>query len=1085
MPGETSPLLAGLCPGNYNVEVTDANGCVATLPVDVTISEPVPVTASITSANVSCFGLCDGTISLAISGGVAPYVVNWYDAATGTLIGISDADATGLCAGTYFAVVADNNGCTFTTPNVEITEPIELTFTLSTTDASCDGFCDGTGTIVIAGGTPPYTYEWLTISGDPIVGGTTPSVEDLCEGNYTVEVTDANGCTTEQQPFVINGFEPITATLFSNDADCGVSNGNATVFASGGNAPYTYQWFDVTLTPIAGETDMVLLDFSSGIYFVIVTDANGCSETFAVTISDIGGPDVSFDTITNPTCFGSCDGSIEITITGDNPPFLFSWNPDGIIAEDPTDLCAGDYLLEVIDDLGCTAYYDTTLVNPPEINIAFTISPTACGLCDGSINLTLTGGTGDLTVVWNNGEDGTSISDLCSGAYEATVTDENGCSVTQSFVVPNSEDLTIDASITAVSCIENCDGAIEVNGLGGTAPYTYLWLHDGSVSNIITDLCTGVYFVEVTDAAGCINTIEVELPEINPIEAISTVVNPTCGDSNGSIVVSSSGGVLPHDYLWNTGPTVSNISGLDAGFYTLSITDANGCSADFNYPLSNMTAAAIELEATDVNCFGDCNGEIDTTSLTGGTPTFDFEWLDQTGASIGITTPLATGLCAGDYTLQVTDAVGCISFQTTTISSPDTILVNPLFASSPLCNSDCDGLLIANPIGGTLPFSFSWDDPANQTTQAATGLCGGTYTVTMTDANGCEVIQTETIIIPDELTVSIDSVTDATCADAAIGEIFITTTGGNPEYSYEWTTTSSTDTLRDEDLTGLLPLTYFLRVIDANGCEYFDTVSVDTLVKVIADAGLDTAICSDSPISLIGTSNIDAGAVYNWLSIDGDVLSDSSEVVINGANDSTTLYVLEVSFMGCVDYDTVAITTFDAVAVDAGPPIDILPSQTEVIGGSPTTGPGNEIVWSPPIYLSDTTVSNPSVIEPEMSGWYYVTVTDENGCIGIDSVFVTVLPELVIPDGISPNGDGKNDTWILDFIEQYPGVSIKINIYSRWGELLYVADETYNDDWEGLTDKGDRLPAGTYYFVIDVDHEDFPDPITGPITVMW
>ncbi|MFT5822069.1 MAG: gliding motility-associated-like protein [Crocinitomix sp.] len=1085
MPGEVSPLLAGICPGNYNVEVTDANGCVVTLPADVTISEPIAITAPITSTNVTCFGFCDGTATVVVGGGAPPYVVVWYDAITDALIGITGTEATDLCPGSYYAVITDANGCSLISSTVIITEPAELTFTLSTTDASCFGFCDGTGDIVVIGGTPTYTFEWLTIGGVPVVGGTGASVVDLCEGNYTVEVVDANGCTTGLLPVVIDGFSEIIGSIFSNDATCSIADGNATVFASGGNPPFTYQWFDAGMVALPGEIDMTLLDVFSGIYFVTVTDANGCSETFMATISDIGGPDVVFDEINHPTCFGSCDGSILITASGENPPFTYVWNPDGIIAEDPTGLCAGDYIIEVTDALGCVTFEDTTLVDPAEIIATAIITPTECGLCNGAIDLTVMGGTGALTVVWNTGATGLTLTDLCSGAYEAEITDENGCSVIQPFIVGNSEGLIGDAIVIAITCAESCDGAVVVTGLGGTAPYTYLWLHDLSTSNTLTGLCAGSYFVEITDDVGCITTLEVEMFDPAPIDATATISNPLCGLSDGSINVMSSGGVLPHTYLWDTGATTSAITGLDAGIYVLTITDDNGCSIDFTYTLNNLSAVVIELTTTDIDCNGICNGTIDTLSLTGGNPAFTFEWLDELGIPLGTTTPLITDLCAGDYILEVTDAAGCISYQSATINEPDTILVNPLFAQNPICFGDCDGFIVANPIGGTLPFTFIWDDPAVQTTAAATDLCAGTYTVTMTDANGCEVMQTGTLTEPDELLITLDSLNDATCQDAADGAIFITVLGGTPDYTYEWISETLIDTFTVEDPSDLLPMTYYLTITDENGCIYMDTLTIDTLISIIAYAGPDTLICNNTDLILFGSSNILDGATYTWFDTLGNILSDSSALVLNGNEAGTEYYILEVFYMGCTDYDTVIVTTASPIFVDAGPDIELYATQSGTIGGSPTTDIDNSVIWDPTIYLNDPFIDNPTVITPEISTWYYVTATDSNGCTNIDSVYVKVLPEIVIPDGITPGSDGKNDTWILDFIDQYPGVSIKINIYNRWGDLLYESDETYNDDWAGTTEDGKRLPAGTYYFVIDVDHEDFPDPITGPLTVMW
>lgn len=1087
MPGETSPLLAGICPGNYNVIVTDANGCTATLPADITISEPIEITAVYSKTDASCFGICDGTATIVIGGGSPPYIVNWYDAITDALTGDFGETATDLCPGSYYAVITDNNGCSISTLPIDILEPSELTFTINTTAATCFEYCDGTAEIIVSGGTPAYTYEWLTIVGDPIVGGTFPSVIDLCEGNYTVEVTDANGCTTGTQPVVIFGFDEIEGDIYSNDATCSVADGNASVFVTGGNAPYTYQWFDAGMTAIPGQTDLAILDVFAGVYFLTVTDANGCTETFMATISDKEGPDVVFDAINHPMCAGECDGSIEITASGVNPPFVYVWNAGGIIAEDPTELCAGDYTLEITDDVGCKNYFDATLIDPSTINATADIVETECGLCNGSIDLTVSGGTGALSVLWNTGDTGLSISDLCAGVYEVEITDENGCTTTESFTVNNGDGLTGDAVVIAITCAESCDGELTVTASGGTAPYTFEWLHNGATSNTLTGLCAGDYYVQITDATGCITTVQVEMLDPNPITAEPTMVNPSCGGTDGSISVLSTGGILPHNYLWSTGDPTSSITGVGAGIYILTITDDNGCTKDFTYTLNNLTSPVVELVATDADCFGNCNGTIDTLSVNGGIPAYTFEWFNADGTSTGIITPLIEDLCAGDYVIQVIDDAGCIGFQSSTIESPDTIILNPLFTIDPTCQGDCDGLLIANPIGGTFPFDFTWDDPANQTTADAIDLCNGIYTVTIVDANGCTTTQTGTVTEPDAITIVIDSIIPAICQDAADGEIYITISGGTGVYEIQWVSETLADTFDIEDITGLMPMNYYLQIIDENGCIYLDTLGVDTLITIIADAGLDTTICYNSDLLLEGTSNVLDDPIYTWYDSLGNVLSDSSSLFLEDNVGGDNYYILTVEYAGCIDSDTVFVHTANEIIVDAGEDIEMYSTQTEVIGGSPTIDDGiSTIEWTPVIiYLNDPFLENPSLIEPDSSMWYYVVATDTNGCINLDSIFVEVLSDIVIPDGITPGSDGKNDTWILDFIDQYPGVSIKINVYNRWGDLLFESDENYQDDWGGTTMDGERLAAGTYYFVIDVDHEDFPDPITGPITIMW
>jgi gliding motility-associated-like protein len=569
----------------------------------------------------------------------------------------------------------------------------------------------------------------------------------------------------------------------------------------------------------------------------------------------------------------------------------------------------------------------------------------------------------------------------------------------------------------------------------------------------------------------------------DPITESAQITNPACGLSDGSITVTTAGGVLAHTYLWNTLSVSNAITNVGAGTYILTVTDNAGCSQDFVYGLSNSNAAVTLVTSTNVNCHSVCDGTADTLSVTGGSSPYTFDWLDNTATSTGVLSPAIANLCAGDYLLETTDGLGCISYANITITEPDTIILNPLFIIEPTCSGFCDGQIVSNPIGGTLPFVFAWDDLMTQSTVTAIDLCDGTYTISITDANGCSASQTGTIVEPIVISIVIDSINAATCLDSPDGEIYITISGGNPTYTTQWISQTFADTLTNEDPSGLLAMDYYLTITDVNGCIYQDTLTVDTLLIVLAD----TLICSGFGLTFNATSNITPSANYTWYDVTmTNVLSDTNELIINPGPAGVGTYIVEVIYAGCSHTDTVNITTSTPFTVEAGPDLEMFAIQSELIGGNPTS---NDIthtyVWTPINYLSDGSISNPTVIEPQSSDWYYVTATDTNGCTAIDSMYVTLKPNITIPDGISPDNNGLNDTWILDFIELYPGVSISINVYNRWGEPLFTADESYQDDWGGTIKDGKKLAAGTYYYTIVIDHVDFPNPFTGPITIMW
>ena len=273
---------------------------------------------------------------------------------------------------------------------------------------------------------------------------------------------------------------------------------------------------------------------------------------------------------------------------------------------------------------------------------------------------------------------------------------------------------------------------------------------------------------------------------------------------------------------------------------------------------------------------------------------------------------------------------------------------------------------------------------------------------------------------------------------------------------------------------------YYLQVTDFNGCVIIDSFAVDTLLTVLAYAGNDSILCFENGLLLNGNSN-QVNADYTWYDINGVEISDTNELIVPKQTPGIVDYILMTSYNGCSQTDTVSITTQSEIEVDAGPDIEMLSLETEFIGGNPTNQINTTLTWTPSIYLSDSTDSNPGVVQPDEDTWYYVVVTDIIGCTNYDSVYVEVIPALLIPDGISPNGDGKNETWMLVFKEDFP--DMEVSVYNRWGELLFYDNKGYLIEWDGKFN-GEELPVGSYYYVIDVHNEFYPEPFTGPITIM-
>ena len=951
--------------------MTDANGCVGTVLIPVNNSSG-PTGETVVQTNVSCTGLCDGSATVTPIGGLPPYTYLWIPG--GQIVN----SRINMCAGTYFLQVTDANGCIHFSP-VNITEPTLLNPNAAIINATCSGVCDGSIALAPTGGTPPFSYLWAP------GGQTTANISNLCPGAYSVTITDANNCVN------------------------------------------TYNY-----------------NVNSNIAL------NGAITTIS------------------PTCNGGCNGSATVVASGGAPPYTYLWNDQlGQTTTTATGLCGGNYTVTITDANGCFLVQPVTIVEPAAILANPAITDPTCGLCDGSITVIPSGGTPPYTYNWSNGQTTATVNNICAGVYTVAITDANGCVSNINIPVnnssgPNSETIVI----TNASCNGICDGAATVTPIGGVPPYTYLWVPGGQTTNSVNGLCAGNYFVQMMDSNGCIRTTPITITEPAQILTNQMVVNATCGMCDGSITLAPSGGVAPYTYAWLPGgQTTSNLINLCAGVYTVTITDANGCVQTYAIPISNPNAPLATFSTKDVSCGGSCDGTARVIPV-GGVPPYTYLW------SNGATTDSISSLCPGTYSVTITDASGCSRVVNVTITEPTILALSLTNVIDPSCNGDCNGSSTVVPSGGTLPYVFNWV-PTGGNGATASNLCAGSYTVTVTDANGCSVQQNVTLVDPPLLTLSNTSVSSS-CNTIADGSIDITVGGGTLPYSYQWSGASNAVT---EDLNNVLLGTYIIVVTDGNGCQITDTITISSSIFVSVDAGNDTTICELSSVTLTGTDT--GGVTFQWFAIPTNTpIGNGSKVIVVTPPPGVTGYAF-VGYNGlCSDTDTVMVTTNPLPVADAGPDVTIIITQSTVLNGT-GAGPGGTYHWSPPAGLSDTTIYNPTATPTETTT-YYLTVTNAAGCSSTDSVIVTVLPKIVFPNGITPNGDGANDKWIIDGIEYYKNCVVQV--YNRWGENLFTS-VGYVEKWDG-TFKGKPLPVGTYYYVIDLHDPINTETYTGPLTIL-
>ncbi|MBL6446042.1 T9SS type A sorting domain-containing protein [Fulvivirga sp. 29W222] len=427
------------------------------------------------------------------------------------------------------------------------------------------------------------------------------------------------------------------------------------------------------------------------------------------------------------SCFGLNDGSAEVVIEEGEAPFTYQWSNGSSTAQN-TNLSAGEYSVTITDSNGESVTLTALINQPGALNTTANVNSASCsGSNNGSISVDVTGGTAPYTYQWSNGATTASISNLSAGYYELDVTDSRGCSVKVPAVVENLTTINLTAAVEKTSCSGNT-GSINITVTGGSEPYTFAW-SNGSTSEDISRLAAGVYNVQVTDANGCSSSRSFIVKENNPLD-LSAIPSPTSciEDNSGSIDLMVSGGTEPYTYSWSDGSTTEDLSGLAKGIYSVTVTEAGGCSATLRVSVVAETFQ-VSTDSQNPTCMG-ADGYIQVTPLGGQSP-YTYLW------SNGGTTAEISGLSSGMYDVTVTDATGCSRKLYFYLTEPD-----PLTLSAEIENLNCvegEFSLDLTVTGGTGPYDYNWLDES--TLEDRTGLTSGSYIVTVTDVNGCSVAQ--------------------------------------------------------------------------------------------------------------------------------------------------------------------------------------------------------------------------------------------------------------------------------------------------------------------------------------------------------
>jgi gliding motility-associated-like protein len=983
-PGITNPATganSSLCGGNYTVTVTDANGCTATSVF--TITPATLINVSVTNiTNVTCNGLCNGTSQTTALGGIPPYT---YAISAPGIANPATGANTNLCAGTYTVTVTDASGCTGTTQFAINQAPILSVNVVDISPVSCNGMCDATAQATGTGGTSPYSYA---ITAPALINATSGAITGLCNGSYTITVTDANGCSASivhqiLQPAILSW----SSATVTNVTCFGATDGSITTTTTGGTAPINYNLQPTNQNNATG----IFTNLIAGVYTVLATDANGCSISTILTITEPPVLQISAVANTQPTCVPGNDGTITITASGGTPTYVYNIGGANQAGNVFNNVAAGNYTITVTDANGCTATSAITIAPPtsPIITSLVATDVLCNGASTGSITATATGGLGALNynIQPTNQNNANGIfTNLAAGVYTVTVGDANGCTIssTISILEPTILSWTV-TTITNVNCNGGNDGNITVQAAGGTGLINYN-LQPNNINNntgVFPNLNAGNYTITATDANGCTLTTVVQITE-PPILAWANaiVTNVTCfGATDGSITTTTTGGTAPINY--NLQPTNQNnatgiFTNLIAGVYTVLATDANGCSISTILTITEPPVLQISAVAnTQPTCVPGNDGTI-TITASGGTPTYVYNigGANQAGN-------VFTNVAAGNYTITVTDANGCTATSAITIAPPTSPIITSLVATDVLCNGASTGTITATATGGLGALNYNLQ-PTNQNNANGifNNLAAGVYTVTVGDANGCTTSSTISISQPIALSWTQINVVNVNCNGATDGSITVTASGGTGAISYNLQPNNI------NNLTGIFPnLTagaYTITATDANNCTLTIFLQVtQPLALTWVTATVTDVICNGANNGTITTLanggnglinyNLQPGNQNNATGIFANLIAGNYTVLATDANGCTL---------------TTQLTILE-------PPI----LQLSITTTPPSCVPGNDatinIVASggTPSYLYNIGGANQAnnVFNNISAGTYTITVTDMNGCT-VTSVLIITPP---------------------------------------------------------------------------------------------
>ncbi|MBN2681688.1 MAG: choice-of-anchor L domain-containing protein [Bacteroidales bacterium] len=1000
-----------------------------------------------------------------------PYTYLWSSGATTSGINVSPTSST-----TYTVTITDACGKQVVDDfNVSI-EPLAIE--IDGTNVTCANGDNGYAEVTPITGSPTFSYNWL-----PAVSSSNIA-ENLSEGTYSVTVTDALSCSASAS-ITITEPEAITIELSSTPEECGACDGTATVsLVNNGTLPYTYHWSDNQNTATASN-------LCSGSIFVTVTDANGCTATSSISVSSSGSVEAGFSD-NGPQCFnGNSFHFTNIGASGIDYSYYWDFGDESgtsnIENPDYTYSSPGEYIVTQTIMVGeCEDSYSSTIIvnTHPNVNIIGT-NPSCSEYCDGTALTSVTGSGTVFSYLWSNSQTSNPALNLCEGEYSVIVSDENGCTATNTVTLTEPQALSVFLTTQNELCYESCDGSISATGEGGTGTFSFQWSNGQLDANAI-NLCSGNYSVSMTDANGCqaIQLATISGPEAIQIE-VSEVIPSECNNSNGSILVSASGGTPAYTYLWSpVGGTNEELTDISTGNYTILVSDLNSCEESITVFVPEIGGPDnLIFVSQDPSCYGFSDGYA-TAAASGGTSPYTYQW---SNLSVGNT---AENLSAEiEYYVTAYDSNNCTISASVTLEEPNQLTVQ-ILGDSISCPSQPVNLSAIG-LGGTTPYVlYDWDSLVNSSNYIVYPENQTTYWVTIYDSNNCTASSGFTIDVYPPLNISV-SISDSIICPGE--QVYITgiVNGGNGSSPIIY----NNGTVVNFPFVVSPNISTNYNLLADDGCvnpaidSTFVTVISPPLVNISADK-----LSGCVPLT-VNFSSFGSGSTisYNWnLGLSGDdYFSPNPEFEYNNPG----YYDVSLSLIspeGCEN----SLLIENMISVHPNPDAGFIAQPPAASIFNPVINFYQIDYSTNSIYWSFGDGNNSSLYEPSHTysapGSYYVSqvVTNEYGCTDTTGLYVFINEEysFYAPTAITTL-DGRNDVFYPVGTGIDPENFLMI-IYDRWGEAIYETDKYDPENpriygWNGTVKGRNPSKTGTYtWLVICRDSSGIQHEHAGAVTVI-